>query len=102
MTGDIGNALIKVETNEKFYARCGSKFGNCTGSIAVIFRALYGLTTSAEHCCTKFADCLRTLRFIPCRFDRDVWMHLRDDQDGYDIIYTHIDGFKVVAEDPGM
>ena len=49
-----------------------------------------------------FADFLRTLGFVPTRYDRDVWMRLRDTKDGFDYIYTHVDDFKVVAKDAGM
>ena len=68
--------------------------------IAIIVKALYGLTTSAERFHTLFSDFLRTLGFKPTHFDRDVWMRLRDDESGYDYICTHVDYFKVVAKDP--
>ena len=48
LCGDIGNAFIQAKTNEKIYTRCGSAFGSREGCIAIIVRALYGLTTSAE------------------------------------------------------
>ena len=102
MTGDIGNAFIQANTNEKIFTKCGTEFGDHAGSIAIIVRALYGLTTSAERFRTKFADFLRTLGFTSCRFDRDVWLRLCDTADGYDFICTHVDDFKVVAKDPGM
>ena len=47
-------------------------------------------------------DFLRTLDFTPSRFDRDVWMRLRDDKTEYDYICTHVDDFKVVAKDPSI
>jgi Reverse transcriptase (RNA-dependent DNA polymerase). len=68
--------------------------------IAIIVHALYGLTTSAEHYRTLFADFLRGLGFVPTRYDRDVWMRLRESGDGYDYICTHVDDFKIVAKDP--
>ena len=46
------------------------------------------------------ADFLRTQGFIPARFDRDLWMRMRNSSDGYDYICTHVDDFKVVAKDP--
>ena len=65
-------------------------------------RALYGLTTSAERFRTMLVDFLRTLGFFPSRFDRDVWIRLRDTKDGYDFICTHVDNFKVVVKDPDI
>ena len=75
-TGDIGNAFIQAFTKEKCYVECGPEFGSKAGLIAIIRKALYGLTTSAERFRTLLADFLRSLGFVPTRFDRDVWMRL--------------------------
>jgi hypothetical protein len=100
LTGDVGNAFIQAFTKEKCYTRLGAEFGDRAGMIAIIVRALYGLTTSAERYRTLFADFLRGLGFTPTRYDRDVWMRLRESADGYDYICTHVDDFKIVAKDP--
>ena len=100
MCGDIGNAFIQADTKERIYTRVGKEFGEHEGMIAIIIKALYGLTTSAERFHTLFADFIRSIGFIPTRFDRDVWMRLRDDDSGYDYICTHVDDFKVVAKHP--
>ena len=102
LCGDIGNAFIQAHTKEKIYTRVGNEFGDRAGCIALITRALYGLTTSAERFRTLFADFLRTLGFHPTRYDRDVWMRLRDTKDAYDYICTHVDDFKIVAHDANM
>lgn len=75
-------------------------FGNKEGCIALIIRALYGLTTSAERFRSLLADFIWSLGFVPTRYDRDVWMRLRETNDGYDYICTHVDDFKIVAKDP--
>ncbi len=102
LTGDIGNAFIQANTKEKIYTRCGSEFGpHAAGSIEVIVRALYGLTTSAKRFRTLlFADYLREMGFVPTRYDRDVWMRLREDGTGYENGCTHVDDFKVVSKNP--
>lgn len=100
LCGDIGNAFIQAHTSEKVYTRCGPAFGDKEGCIALIIRALYGLTTSAERFRTLLADFIRSLGFVPTRYDRDVWMRLREARDGYDYICTHVDDFKIVARDP--
>ena len=100
LAGDIGNAFIQARTKEKCYTVCGPEFGAREGSIAIIVRALYGLTTSAERWRTLFADFLRSLGFVSTRYDRDVWMRLREDKTGYDYICTHVDDFKIIARDP--
>ena len=102
MCGDIGNAFIQANTKEKVYTHVGKEFGEHAGKIALIIKALYGLTTSAEHFHSLLADFLQECGFNPTRFDRDVWMRLRDDKSGYDYICTHVDDFKFVAKDPGM
>ena len=91
-TGDIGNAFIQVWfTNEKCHVECGPEFGFKAGLIAIIRKAVYGLMTSAERFHTLFAYFLRSLGFIPTRFDQDVWMGLREEEDGYDYVCTHVD-----------
>jgi hypothetical protein len=35
-----------------------------------------------------------------CHYDRDVWLREREELDGYNFIYTHVDDFKIVARDP--
>ncbi len=100
LTGDIGNAFVQAETKEKVYCVCGPEFGDRMGCIALIKKALYGLTTSAERYRKLFADFLRSLGFTPTRYDRDVWMRMRESHDGYDYICTHVDDFKIVARDP--
>mmetsp|Transcript_18158 Transcript_18158/g.25645 ORF Transcript_18158/g.25645 Transcript_18158/m.25645 type:complete len:514 (+) Transcript_18158:510-2051(+) len=100
LCGDIGNTFIQAKTKEKIYTCCGSVFGSREGCIAIIVRALYGHTTSAKQWRTLFADFLRSLQFAPTKYDRNVWMRIRDSRDGYEFICTHVDDFKIVASDP--
>ena len=100
LTGDIGNAFIQSNTKEKIYTRFGDEFGDLKGCLAIIVRALYGLTTSAERFRSRFANLLRTMGFKSCRYDRDLWMIPCPTGNGYDYICTHLDDFKIVADDP--
>jgi len=100
LCGNIGNDFIQAKTKEKIYTRCGSAFGSREGCVAIIVRALYGLTTSAERWQTLFADFLRSLQFVMTKYDRDVWMRLHDTGSGYEYICTHVDDFKIVAANP--
>ena len=102
LCGDIGNVFIQSKTNEKIFTRLGSEFWSRAGTIAIIYKALYGLTTSAERFRTLLADFIRSLGFTPSRYDRDVWLRSRDRGDGYDYICTHVDDFKIVARDAEM
>jgi Reverse transcriptase (RNA-dependent DNA polymerase) len=100
--GDVGNAFITAPCMEKIYSRATPEFGERSESIVILNKALYGLRTSGRAFRNTFADFLRQLGFVPTRYDRDVWMRLRDSMDGYDYICTHVDDFKVAARDPDM
>ena len=100
LTGDIGNAFIQSYTKEKIYTRFGHEFGDMKGCLAVIVKALYGLTTSAERFRSKFADLLRSIGFKSSRYDRDVLMIKCPNGNGYDYVCTHVDDFKIIADDP--
>ena len=102
LCGDIGNVFVQAQTKEKIYTRYGPEFSDNAGKIALIKRALYGLTTSAKRFHTLLSDFLCTLGFKPLRFDCDVWMRLCDSKDGYDYICTHVDDFKIVGLNPQM
>ena len=100
LCGDKGNAFVQAITKEKIYTGLGNEFTSRAGCIVLTVKALRGLTTSAERFKTLLADFIRSLRFTPTRYDRNVWLRLRDDKDGYDYIYTHVDDFKIVAREP--
>jgi hypothetical protein len=63
-------------------------------------KAIYGLRSSSRAFRATFADFLRQEGFFHTRYDRDVWMQLREMKDGYDYICTHVDDFKIVAKEP--
>ena len=98
--GDVGNAFITAPCMEKIYSRATPEFGERCDAIVTLNKALYGLRTSGRAFRNTFADFLRQLGFFPTRYDRDVWMRLREEKDGYDYICTHVDDFKVGAKDP--
>ncbi|GFH61248.1 hypothetical protein CTEN210_17724 [Chaetoceros tenuissimus] len=54
LSGDVGNAFVQSKTKEKVYTRLGPEFGEHSGMIAIIVKALYGLTTSAAAIATAF------------------------------------------------
>ena len=72
--------------------------GRAQRRIITTQKALYGLTTSAAQWSNLFAAFLRSLGFQPCRYDRDVWLQMREKNDGYDYICTHVDDFKILAK----
>jgi Reverse transcriptase (RNA-dependent DNA polymerase) len=100
LTGDVSNAFITAPCLEKVYSYAGPEFGERSGSIIVLNKALYGLRSSGRAFRAHFAEVLRAMGFTASRYDRDVWMSMRDDQSGYDYICTHVDDFMVVARNP--
>ena len=100
LCGDVGNAFINAPTKEKVYSRAGPEFGDKEGCIVVLRKALYGLRSSAKQWRLIFADYLRSLGFVPTRYDRDVWLRPRDDNQGYGYICTHVNDFMIVSPDP--
>jgi len=98
---DIGNAFIQADTKEKIYTRCGSKIGSREDCVALIVRAIYGLCISAERFITLSTGFFFAIfRIFPPRYDRDTWMRMRVNADGYDYICTHVDDFNIVAKYP--
>ena len=99
--GDVGNAFITANCLEEVHAIAGPEFGEeREGAIMTINKALYGLRSSSRAYRETFAAFLRQIGFNASRYDRDVWMRLREEKDGYDYLCTHVDDFKVVARDP--
>ena len=100
LCGDIGNAFITAPCLEKVWSRCGPEFGELEDYVVIIEKALYGLKSSARAFRLFLADYIRKLGFFPSRCDRDVWMRMREEGDGYDYVCTHVDDFKVWAKHP--
>jgi hypothetical protein len=102
LCGDCKNAYVNAFTNEKVYARAGPEFGELEGSIVIILKALYGLRSSSERWHAHFADTLRSLKFQPTRYDKDVWLRLSENELHYEYVCTHSDDFMIVSKKPEM
>jgi hypothetical protein len=101
LCGDIGNAFVNAKTTEKVWAVAGPEFGEeLEGKIVIIIKALYGLKSSAECWHSHFSDTLRSLGFIPTRYDNDVWIRKHKDGKSYEYVCTHVDDFQIASKDP--
>ena len=102
MTGDIGNAYLNVEIEEKIYTRAGAEFDAVglmpEGALLEVVKALYGLPTSGNRWHAHLPHTWREMSLKMTRFDTDVW--IRGREGGYDYIGTHTDDVLVVAVDP--
>ena len=98
--GDIGNAFLNAQTNEKLYIIAGPEFGpEYAGKRLIIDKALYGLKTSSarfhELTTTHFAK----LGFKPCKADPDLL--IKHHPDGhYEYIARFVDDVIAFAKDP--
>ena len=102
LCGDVGNAFITADTREKVYFIAGREFGERQGMTVIIRKALYGLASSATCFHAHFGDTLRSLGFVPTRFDNDVWIRLSKDKKAYEYVCSHLDGFCIFSRDPQL
>ena len=95
---DVGNAYLEATTKEKVYIIGGPEFGALEGHTLVIYKALYGLRSSGLCWHQRFADVLRSLNFVPCKSENDIWM--RPASDTYEYIAVYVDDLLIAAKDP--
>lgn len=95
---DVGNAYLEATTKEKVYIIGGPEFGALEGHTLVIYKALYGLRSSGLCWHQRFADVLRSLNFVPCKSENDIWM--RPTSDTYEYIAVYVDDLLIAAKDP--
>ena len=89
-SSDIQNAYLTSPCAESVYTILGPEFGPDEGKYAIITRALYGLNSAGSSFGKHLADCMRTLGYVPCKADPDLWMKpaIRPD-DGFEY-YSYI------------
>jgi hypothetical protein len=73
---DVGIASLEATTKDKVYIVGGPEFGDLTGHILVIYKALYSLRSSVLFWHERFANVLTLLDFVPCKSEPDIWMRL--------------------------
>jgi hypothetical protein len=72
--GDVLNAYITAPITEKVWTILGPEFGQDTGKMAVIVRALYGLKSAGAAFRAHLASCMRELGYTSCKADPDLWL----------------------------
>jgi Reverse transcriptase (RNA-dependent DNA polymerase) len=78
------------------YIIAGPKFGEREGHILVMSKALYGLCSSGPRRYNRFADCIKELRFFPCKAEPDIWM--RKNSNIYEYIAVYIDDLAIAMK----
>jgi hypothetical protein len=98
MAGDVGNAYLEALTKEMVYFIAGPAFGPLQGHILVIYKALYGLRTSGARFHERFADTLRSMGFVQCKNEQDLWM--RDAESHYEYVCVYVDDLLAIMKEP--
>ena len=98
MTCDVSNAFVTAPNSEKVWAVAGDEFGDKKGCKVEIQRALYGLAGSARAFADFLADTLLRMGFTPSRADPDLW--LKESENGFDFIASHVDDIIVASKNP--
>ena len=103
LVADVQNAYLNAKTKEKVFIIAGPEFGKNEGRPAFIVRALYGLKSSGARWRDHMANSLRSLSFVGCKADPDVWMRPATKKSGekyYQYVLVYVDDLLVFAEDP--
>jgi Reverse transcriptase (RNA-dependent DNA polymerase) len=95
---DIGNAYLEPTLLKKVHIIASPKFREREGHILVISKALYGLCSSGARWYNRFADCIRELRFFPCKAEMDIWMRKKGSI--YKYIAVYIDDLAIAMKNP--
>ena len=99
---DIQNAYLTAPNKEKIWTVLGPEFGADAGRRALVVRALYGLKSAGASFRDHLADCMRTLGYLPCKADPDLWMKpctTEDGRDYYSYVLLYIDDALAIHED---
>jgi Reverse transcriptase (RNA-dependent DNA polymerase) len=96
---DIGNAYSYSCTREKVYVIEGPEFGSdLEGQTLLIYKALYGLRTSAACFHKYLSEQLIMPGFNQSNYDHDLW--IKDKVDHYEHLATFVDDVLVWSKDP--
>jgi Reverse transcriptase (RNA-dependent DNA polymerase) len=97
---DIGNGYLEAKTQEKVYIIAGPEFGPARqGHTIVIYKALHGLRSSGLRWRERFSDCLRSLGFILCKKEPDIWRRPYKDE-CYEYVAVYVDDLAIAVRDP--
>jgi hypothetical protein len=97
---DIGNAYLEAKTCEKVCIRAGPEFGNLSGHLLLIDKALYGLRFSGRMFEELLADCLIKLGFSRSKAERNIFLRKCKNHDCYEYIATYVDDLCIIMKEP--
>jgi Reverse transcriptase (RNA-dependent DNA polymerase) len=82
---DVGNAYLNTNCREKLWVEAGPEFGSDEGSVMIIRKALYGLSSSgAAAWRAMVSQTLIEQGYVNTIADSDVWRRYRVTEDGFE------------------
>jgi Reverse transcriptase (RNA-dependent DNA polymerase) len=84
---DVGNAYLNANSREKLWIEAGPEFGSDTGSVMIIRKALYGLSSSGatwRACDDMRSQSLIDQGYVNTIADSDGWRSYRVNDDGFE------------------
>ena len=97
-TIDLGNAYLHAFTKELVYTILSDGYGQLSGKILIIQKALYGMRTSGARFHEDLSETLLSIGFKPSKADSDLW--IRQGQHCYEYIARYVDDLMIFAKDP--
>ena len=96
---DIGNAYLEAKTEEKVCIWAGPEFGPLEVRLHIIYKALYGLSSSGLRFHELFGHYLNELGFKPSLCEPDIFM--RQNREGlWEYVATYVDNLCIVMRNP--
>ncbi len=95
---DIGSAYLQSMTRERIFIVGGPEFGDLEGRVFIVYKALYGLRTSAARWHEHLSKKLRELGFKPSKADPNLW--IREMKSHYEMIATFVDDILIWSMKP--
>jgi hypothetical protein len=97
---DIGNAYLEAKTCEKVCIHAGPEFGNLSGHLLIIDKALYLLRFSGRMFEELLADCLLKLGFSRSKAERNIFLRKCKNRDCYEYIATYVHDLCIIMKEP--
>ena len=100
MACDIQNAYLTADCCEKIWTRAGPEFGSESGTIMLIWKALYGLKSSGAAFHAHLAETLYDIGFVPAHANPDVWRRPAFKEDGfeyYEYVLCYVDDILAIS-----
>ena len=103
---DVQNAFLTAPCEEKIWTTLGPEFGVDAGKSAILTCALYELKSTGASFGNHIADCMRTLGYLPCKADLDLWyksmVRPEDNFKYYAYMLLYVDDCLVIHHDMEM